>query len=268
MSVKTRSKWLLGMLAGAAVFSTTPARAIVFEFISNPFIREVVRVLEEKIFASIGLDPEQLNALLESDPCADVPVIFFLPPEEGWCLNHDRGTSIPDVVVSTTGPMGVPNPNAARGRAGEVLGDGGEVPDAFDVNYVPYKLAAGNMAERVATRVMVDSVLGDAGQEQINQEIEDTLEGIDAIAEASDGAQELDVSQDIFKEMIRSRAIDSITLGKTYNEALRARMDRQFTNVNLTNISRSLDEQARSRRVEQAALSAKLQFVAAQAALF
>ncbi len=108
MSVKTRSKWLLGAFAGAAVFSTTPARAIVFEFISNPFIREVVRVLEEKIFASIGLDPEQLNALLESDPCADVPVIFFMPPEEGWCLNQDRGTSIPDVVLTTTSGILVP----------------------------------------------------------------------------------------------------------------------------------------------------------------
>ena len=78
----------------------------------------------------------------------------------------------------------------------------------------------------------------------------------------------MDVSQDISKEMIRSRAIDSITLGKTYNEALRARMDRQFTNVNLTNISRTLDEQSRSKRVEQAAQSAKLQYIAAQASLF
>ena len=262
--------WTLAAISitGAAVVGAAPAGAIIFEFISNPFIREVVRILEEKIFASLGLDPEQITALVESDPCADVPVIFFMPPEQGWCLNHERGTTIPDVVVDTTGPMGVPNPNAARERAGEVLGQNGEVPDAFDINPVPYKLAAGNLAERIATRLMVDSVLGDGGQEQMAQEIEDTLESVSAIAESSDSAQEMDVSQDIFKEMIRSRAIDSITLGKTYNEALRARMDRQFTNVNLTNISRTLDEQARSSRVEQAAMSAKLQYIAAQASLF
>ncbi len=221
-----------------------------------------------KIFVEDSFGLERWLAILDGsgdDPCADVPVIFIASPEPGWCNN--RGSSVTDILAGSTGELGIPNPNQARQDIENRI-DETEPTDFFEVNPEVHALYLANSLDRVATKIAIDTVLGEEGQKQIQTELETTNSTLATIAEEAEAARELDVTQDVMKATIRVMANQSAFLGASRTDATNARIDRQFTNLNLVNISRTLDEERKAKRVESAAAGAKALYMGAQVGLF
>ena len=220
-----------------------------------------------KIFVEDSFGIERWLAILDGsdDPCADVPVIFIVSPEPGWCNN--RGSSVTDILAGSTGELGIPNPNQARQDIENRI-DETEQTDFFEVNPEVHALYLANSLDRVATKIAIDTVLGEEGQQQIQTELATTNSTLVAIAEEAEAAQELDVTQDVMKAMIRVMANQSTLMGASHSNASNARIDRQFSNLNLVNISRTLDEGRKAKRVESAAAGAKALYMGAQVGLF
>ncbi|MGK7947264.1 MAG: hypothetical protein AB4368_00275 [Xenococcaceae cyanobacterium] len=225
-------------------------------------IISILEVFED----SLGI--ERWLALLDGsldDPCSNVPVIFIASPEPGWC--NANGSSTTDILADSTGELGIPNPNQARQEVEERVDTTGET-DFFEVNPEVHSLYLANSLDRVATKIAIDTVLGEEGQQQIQTELEITNSTLAAIASEAEAAQELDVTQDVMKATIRVMANQSALMGASHTDATNARIDRQFGNLNLVNISRTLDEGQKAKRVESAAAGAKALYMGAQVGLF
>lgn len=109
---------------------------------------------------------------------------------------------------------------------------------------------AARETDRLNTMMQVDSVLSTQGQTATEKAIEDTQATIESIAETAEFAQGLNVTQDVMKSLVSVQAQQSELIGQLRTEQLRSRIDAQYTNLNLANISRSLDEISRKDRVE------------------
>lgn len=208
----------------------------------------------------------ELNDLL-NDPCRDAPVIFITSPEPGWCTgNGGTGSDIASILNGSSGEMGIPNPNEARPKVEQQAMDG-SVPDLFDINSIVYGQQTANLADRIATKQSVESVLGQQGQAKMSQNIESGKEIVAANEQAASTAQEMDVTQDIMKLIIQNDARSSTIALATQNELQDIKVSSQFTNLNLANVSRTLDENAKHARVERAANSNAVLSLAAQTGL-
>ena len=259
---------LVIIISGLLALNIAPRQAHgqVGDFFNDFSPENLLSVL--KIFVEDSLGVERWLAILTSsldDPCADVPVIFITSPEPGWC--NTRGSSATDILASSTGELGIPIPNQTRQDIENRI-DQTSPTDFFEVNPEVHSLYLANSLDRIATKIAIDTVLGEDGQKQLKTELEATNSTLEAIAQEAEDAQSLDVTQDVMKATIRLMAHQSVLIGATRNDTLDARLERQFTNLNLVNISRTLDEQRKARRVESAGAGAKALYMGVQAGLF
>jgi len=250
-------------------------------FLSDVLGGDIWKIIEEVVLNNLGID-EWIDILdnILNDPCKDFPSTGpFVPTEGPWCQGSGGGDggdgdggSTPEIggiIKDSQGEMGIPNPNAVRGRIdeGAITSSPADIPDAFEINKVVWGTYAGNQIDRDLTRMGIESVLGEAGQKRMRQEIEATQKTVKGIATDADQSQKLDVTQDVQKKQIRIMAQQSMLLGAMRADALQARVDTQYTNMNISNISRSMDEANRARRVEESAQSAKLLLLTSQSHL-
>lgn len=266
-----RWKATAAFVATTLLLAATPSSSsLAQEFIENSSsLNEVMSNIESTVLDLLGLArwQVQLNDLL-NDPCRDLPVVFITTPEPGWCLASSGGaSSISDILLDSTGAIGIPNPNTARQEIEKGIKQGDTAPDAFEINAKVYAIQAGNLSDRVVTRQAIESLLGEKGQEQLARELKGAEDIAAGNGQRAEQAQELDVTQDIMKLFIQNDAQTSAIAAGIRADLARLRVDTQFTNLNLTNISRTLDESARHERVEQAARSAKILSLSAQAGL-
>ncbi len=196
----------------------------------------------------------------------DIPILSFLPVEPGqYCAgggSPEGGpdvvvdtieTALGDVVVDTIGEMGLPDPNKARSEIEKATTNNPEntgTGDIFEINKVVWGISAANQLDRDLTRLQIGTVLGEAGQKATKEQIDATQETVKSSAETADDAQSLDITQDVMKEQIKVSAQQSLLLGGLRADSLQARNDTQFTNMNLENSSRTLDELARAERIK------------------
>ena len=209
------------------------------------------------------------------DPCDGLPIIFFAPPEPGWCLGGGGIGSLPsgldsldDILSDSRGAAGIPNPNKSRSQIEEAIAATDSTPDLFETNPEVYAQYLGNTVDRANTKMAIETVLGEGGQQQLETERESTEEAVEAAVKTADGAQSLNVTQDAIKEIAKIEAQQTILMGSIRADSLRNRVDNQFRNLNLVNISRTVDEANRSRRVELSAQGAKAMYMSAQVNLF
>lgn len=251
-------------------------------FLSDVLGGDIWKIIEEVVLNNLGIDEwlDILNNILD-DPCKDFPSAGpFVPTEGPWCQGSGGGDGggsgdgggtpdISNIIKDSQGGMGIPNPNEVRGRIdeGAITSSPADIPDAFEINKVVWGTYAGNQIDRDLTRMGIESVLGEAGQNRMKQEIDATQKTVKGIATDADQSQKLDVTQDVQKKQIRVLAQQSMLLGAMRADALQARVDTQYTNLNISNISRSMDEANRARRVEESAQSAKLLLLTSQSHL-
>lgn len=209
----------------------------------------------------------------------DLPILTFLPLEEGdYCAGGGNGSGsdgdnssnkIEDIVVDAQGEMGIPDPNKIRRVIEEKVADASinGVPDILEVNPVVWGVYAANQTGRDLTALQISTVLGEEGQKQTKKQLESDRATVKSIATLAQDAQELDVTQDVMKKQVAAFAQQSVILGALRADSLQARHDTQFTNLNLKNASRTLDELARNERVSSISDAMLLTEISAQSRL-
>ncbi len=276
-AVRQRLKRSLLFIAGPSAISVFLVTSSAQAFLSEMFDSDIWQTIDEVVLNSLGISQwlEILDGII-NDPCKEFPSAGpFVPTEGPWCQSSGGGSdgtsspNITDIMQDSQGEMGIPNPNEVRGRIddGALRSSPADIPDAFEVNKVVWGTYAGNQVDRDLTRLGIETVLGATGQQRMKQETNSTQSTVKGIVTDADEAQKLDVTQDVMKKQIRIFAQQSLILGAMRADAMQARVDTQYTNLNITNISRSLDEANRARRVEDSAQAAKLLFIASQSHL-
>ncbi|MGP1385722.1 MAG: hypothetical protein ACTS2F_19335 [Thainema sp.] len=91
---------------------------------------------------------------------------------------------------------------------------------------------------------------------------------VDQIQQHADAAQAAVSTQDAIKQMAQQTALQSDVLGAVQAELLQSRQDAQLTNLNLANLSHSLDQETRARRLQDLGSALDTLQISSQARLF
>jgi hypothetical protein len=221
-----------------------------------------------QFFTSIASGAEGWELLLSRDPCTTPNES---PPEPGWCTNSDflgSDGSISSIINNSIGDLKIPDLGGMRSNFQRRAKQAGETSDPLQPNPSLYGNELGNLGDRAATNLNARTVLSPDGQQRIQQEIEQGNEIVQSVLDNSDRAQSYDSTQDVVKALARIQAQQAILSNLAYASSVRERIDRQFTNVNLANISRSLDREARARESQSVIDSAFLFQLSSQNKLF
>jgi hypothetical protein len=170
-------------------------------------------------------------------------------------------------VNGSAGDLGIPNPNESREDLGKDIENDTTVPDFYETNPTVYSQEVGNLADRVATHQSVESVLGKNAQQTTAQALQETQSLVTASASAANSAQKLQVSQEILKLLIANSARSNAIQAAMSSQLTGLRVDQQFSNLGTTDISRTLDENARRDRFNDAVSSTTILSLSAQAGL-
>lgn len=265
----------LGLGAAFLLLSATakPVRAGIADLLGDSIFGDLYSSLVSFFPEIIAVD--QWISLLENvinDPCAATPILFTTPSEPGWCtaatgILGNRG-SITGILQDVIGDLGIPDVSQARTTIQQKVDEVGESPDLFISNPELYGILLGNLSDRSATSLSVKTVLSEEGQKQMQKEIEQSSEVVQSILDTSNEAQSYDSTQDVVKALARINAQQSVITTMSHASSLRSRTDAQFTNLNLANVSRSLDEQNRDKQAQSTVDSVLLLNLTAQSNLF
>jgi hypothetical protein len=106
------------------------------------------------------------------------------------------------------------------------------------------------------------------GQENMKAEVEKTQTSIETVSIFSDAAQNDVVTQNVMKRIAQQNTQISGILGEMRSDGLKSKQSQDLANLNLTNISRSLDGQNQSRQKEVVGQGFSNLRTASQARLF
>jgi hypothetical protein len=250
-----------------------PVRAGIADLLGDSIFGDIYSALISFFPEIIAVD--QWISLLEdsiNDPCAATPILFATPAEPGWCTTATDiiggDGSITSILQNVVGALGIPDVMQARAQIQEKVGESGETPDSFILNPETYGIQLGNLSDRAATSLNATTVLSEEGQKQMEEEIQQSSEVVGSILDTSNEAQSYDSTQDVVKALARINAQQSVISAMYHASTIRSRTDTQFTNLNLANISRSLDEQNRDKQAQSTVDGFLLLNLAAQSNLF
>jgi hypothetical protein len=122
--------------------------------------------------------------------------------------------------------------------------------DSFGAESTTAAELAAREVVRQHTDIQVQSVIGADAQKATQAAIEATEKNIENISDTATEAQTMVVTQDIMKSLVSLQAEQSEMIGQMRVDQMRSRVDTQYTNLNLANISRSLDEMQRLKLAE------------------
>jgi hypothetical protein len=176
--------------------------------------------------------------------------------------------SVGDIVQAAQGPAGLPVPSLLRYESERAVEAGGGDGDRFEVNPTILKHYLGNRAERGVARLQAESVIGTAGQAKMLEELTGIQQAVAGNFGTAGAAQSLSVTQDVMKQMVQMQASETLLLGSLAAGNQQLRVDNALTHLNLSNISRSLDEQNRSRRIDRTLHAYKVLRSVSQSTLF
>jgi hypothetical protein len=214
----------------------------------------------------------------ELDPClSEFNFESFIEP--GWCFGGGAGSSEQDPNLDSDNPPDSDNPSlplgppAPRKSTGEILKSsvgaaGVPIPskvrseiqrsveatggnNIFEINPVVARYYAQNMAERATARLSAELVLGKAGQKKLVEESKGIQDAVTSSMGTAKSAQALDVTQDVMKQMVQIQATEALLAGNSATSLQQMRVDNGIDHLLLSNMSRTLDETARERRIDR-----------------
>jgi len=189
----------------------------------------------------------------------DNPLASLSTGEGGWL-------DIVGIANETKGALGMPDPERSAKAAAERI-DGKDSNDPAEVTLAHQRTVARNALERELARAGAQATLGKEGQQHMKQSVEQSAQVVQASNQAGQKAQSLDVTQDVMKQMALQNSQMTNLLGAMYTEELGAKVDRAHANLNLSNISQSLDQQQRARRAQISGEAALIMQIANQSSL-
>jgi hypothetical protein len=108
-------------------------------------------------------------------------------------------------------------------------------------------------AGRIATLIRIGALTSDDGQSAFGLVNEQTQKKLTSIATEISDSKSDNITQDIMKKVLAVQGLQSEIMAESRLEQLRSRIDTQYTNLNLVDISRAIEESnARERNKDRA----------------
>lgn len=256
-----------------AILSVKPVRAGIADLLGDGVFGDIYSNLVSFLPEIASVD--QWFALIENtvnDPCQAAPILLATPSEPGWCTAATDiiggNGSITSILQQVVGEMGIPDMAKARSTIENNVDQASKIPEPLQISPELYGIDLANLGDRAATNLSIQTVLSDQGQKQMREEIEQSSEVIQSVLDSSNQAQSYDSTQDVVKALARINAQQSVIAGMHHAAFVKARIDTQFTNLNLANISRTLDQQNRDDQSQSALNGLLLLNLTAQSNLF
>ena len=163
------------------------------------------------------------------------------------------------VVQEAAGVLGLPDAAEVRKEIEVMASDSNNAVNSVD--------KATNEIDRHITRAS-GFTLTKEGQENMKAEVEKTQTSIEAVSIFSDAAQNDVVTQNVMKRIAQQNTQITGILGAMRTDGLKTKQSQDLANLNLTNISRSLDGQNQARQKEVVGQGFNNLRTASQARLF
>ena len=157
-------------------------------------------------------------------------------------ITSSLGKDIEAAINETLGALGLPDAIEARTEVEKIA--------ASSDNAINTVEQVTNEVDRQITRAVVDSTLSKSGQKLTLQEVEKTQNSIERVQIYSAAAQDEVVTQNVMKRIAQQNRSTAAILGAMRADGLKSKQSQDLANLNLTNISRSLDGQNQARQKE------------------
>ena len=157
-------------------------------------------------------------------------------------IKESLGKDIEAAINETLGALGLPDAIEARTEVEKIA--------ASSDNAINTVEQVTNELDRQITRAVVDSTLSKNGQNLTSEEVEKTQNSIERVQIYSAAAQDEVVTQNVMKRIAQQNTSTAAILGAMRADGLKSKQSQDLANLNLTNISRSLDGQNQMRNKE------------------
>ena len=152
------------------------------------------------------------------------------------------GQEFQDIAKNATGELGLIDPALARSNAEKVV----------NPNSPTYSSGAvANEVDRQSARGSASSILSQDGQQQQAGAYQGTQDSVKAVDDQAQTAQGDEVTQNVMKRIAQQNADTSQVLGGVRSDLLKMNEQTAQTNVQLSNVSRTLDGQTAAKNAEQ-----------------
>jgi hypothetical protein len=163
-------------------------------------------------------------------------------------------------VNESVGSLGLPDATQAREKIEDIAAVNDSAVNSVD--------KATNEIDRQITRADSNTTLSKEGQQLTKQQVEKTQTSIEQVEVSGEAAQADVVTQNVMKRMARQNTQIAGILGTMRTDGLKSKQSQDLANLNLTNISRSLDGQNQAQQKEVVGQGFKNLRTASQARLF
>ncbi|AFZ01600.1 hypothetical protein [Calothrix sp. PCC 6303] len=163
-------------------------------------------------------------------------------------------------VNESVGALGLPDATEVRGKIEEIVASNNSAINSVD--------KATNEVDRQITRAYSDSTLSKQGQQITKQQVEKTQTSIEQVENSGEAAQDEVVTQNVMKRMAQQNTQIAGILGAMRTDGLKSKQSQDLANLNLTNISRSLDGQNQAQQKQVVGQGFNNLRTASQARLF
>ena len=162
-----------------------------------------------------------------------------------------EGSSLIDLLSTTTSALGIPDPAQYHHQiALEIERTTQITPWGYYANSAESRAQIRNAADRGVTKLFAGSLLSHEGQSNAQGSIQVNADMAEAGVDTATLAMSATSTQDVMKMIALMQSQQLILAQKTATTAEMSRFDRQFTNLNLANISQSIDKQLNQKAVE------------------
>ncbi|MBD1922596.1 hypothetical protein H6F77_16120 [Microcoleus sp. FACHB-831] len=158
-------------------------------------------------------------------------------------LSESLGKDLDSAISSATGVLGLPDPAQSRKDVEEIASAADSPVYGAD--------KATNEVDRQITRGASDATLGLSGQQRLKEQASQTQNSVDIVQQQANAAQEEVVTQNVMKQIALQNARTGAILGSLRADSLQAAQRQELANLNLTNISRSVDAQNQAMQAEK-----------------
>ena len=158
-------------------------------------------------------------------------------------LSESLGKDIDAALGDATGVLGLPDPTKSRNEVEKVASSSHNPVYSGDL--------ATNEVDRQITRGAVNATLGQEGQQAIKQQADQTQNSVGLVQQQAQAAQAEVVTQNVMKQIALQNAQTGAILGSLRADSLQAAQRQELTNLNLTNISRSVDAQNQAMQAQK-----------------
>lgn len=163
-------------------------------------------------------------------------------------------------VHESVGELGLPDATEVREKVEEIAANGDNTVNSVDKTT--------NEVDRQITRGAASSILGKDGQQRTKIQVQKTEDSIEQVQSDGEAAQGEVVTQNVMKRIAKQNTQTAAMLGAMRTDGLKLQQSQELANLNLTNISRSLDGQNQARQKESVGQGFSNLRTASQARLF